>query len=83
MNINNVKEELKNKIGVQVKITVYGLRNKINSYEGKIFKIYPNIFTILYNNEEKSFSYRDIITKDIIVKYLWVITCKSIINKIQ
>lgn len=70
MNINNIKMELQNKLGKKVKVTVYGLRNKMNSYEGTIHKLYPNIFTILYNGEEKSFSYRDIITKDIAVKYL-------------
>ena len=70
MNINDIKDIINHNIGKRVKVTVYGIRNKINYYEGPIYKTYPNIFTILYQNEEKSFSYRDIITKDIDIKYI-------------
>lgn len=70
MNIDMVKKEISSKLGKKVRITVYGMRNKIDYYEGPIYKVYPNIFTILYFGEEKSFTYRDIITKDINVKYL-------------
>lgn len=68
MNLDTVKEEIKSLINKNVRITVYGMRNKIDFFEGNIYKIYPNIFTILYNGEEKSFAYRDIVTKDIVVK---------------
>ena len=70
MNIENIKSMINNNINKKVKITVYGIRNKVNHFEGTLYKLYPNIFTILYNGEEKSFSYRDIITKDIDIKYL-------------
>ena len=70
MNINSIKKEIQTKVGNKVKITVYGMRNKVEWYEGIIYNIYPNIFTILCNNTEKSFTYRDIITKDINIKYL-------------
>lgn len=70
MNIENIKSMINNNINKKVKITVYGIRNKVNHFEGTLYKTYPNIFTILYHGEEKSFSYRDIITKDIDIKYL-------------
>lgn len=70
MNIENIKSMINNNINKKVKITVYGIRNKVNHFEGTLYKTYPNIFTILYQGEEKSFSYRDIITKDIDIKYL-------------
>ena len=70
MNIEIIKSNIEKNLGKSVKVTVYGIRNKINHFEGKLYKVYPNIFTILYCGEEKSFSYRDIITKDIDVKYL-------------
>ena len=70
MNIESVKEIINKNLGRKVKITVYGIRNKINYFEGTLYKVYPNIFTILYQNEEKSFSFRDIITKDIDIKYI-------------
>ena len=70
MNINIVKEEIAKKINQPVVVSVYGLRNRTNHFEGRIYKIYPNIFTILINGEEKSFNYRDVITGDIKIKYL-------------
>lgn len=70
MNIDIVRKEIEKNIGRNVHITVYGMRNKTNTYDGPIYRVYPNIFTIKYYNEEKSFTYRDIITKDINVKYL-------------
>lgn len=69
MNPIFIKEEIAQKKGKKVKITVYGMRNKTNSYEGIIHGIYPNIFTIMERNGEKSFSYADVITGDIKIKY--------------
>lgn len=69
LNIEKVKEELTRRINEEVEIKVYGMRGKTNDYKGKIHAIYPNIFTIIDNNTEKSFTYRDIITGDIKIKY--------------
>ena len=70
MNIDIVKSEVNKNINRKVIINVYGLRNKVNRYEGIIYKIYPNLFTILVNGEEKSFNYRDVITGEVKIKYL-------------
>lgn len=70
MNINIVKEEVSKNLNRKVLVTVYGMRNRTNRYEGVIYKAYPNIFTILENGEEKSFPYRDVITGDVKIKYL-------------
>lgn len=70
MNINIIKEQIAKNINRKVLISVYGLRNKINRYEGNIYKMYPNFFTIMVNNGEKSFNYRDVITGDVKIKYL-------------
>lgn len=70
MNINIVKEEIAKKINSKVLISVYGLRNRVNRYEGVIYKVYPNIFTIMADGEEKSFPYRDVITGEVKIKYL-------------
>lgn len=70
MNINLVKEEIKNNTNRKVNIAVYGLRNRINRYEGVIYKMYPNLFTVLVNGKEKSFNYRDVITGEVKIKYL-------------
>ena len=70
MNINIVKEEIKSKINRKVSISVFGLRNRVNRYEGVIYKVYPNIFTVLIDGEEKSFTYQDVITGEVKIKYL-------------
>jgi len=70
MNINITKDEIARSVNKKVIISVYGLRNRISRYEGIIYKAYPNIFTILIDGKEKSFSYRDIITGDINIKYI-------------
>ena len=70
MNINIVKEEISKNINKKVSIAVYGLRNRVNRYEGIIYKMYPNLFTVLVNGEEKSFNYRDVVTGEVKIKYL-------------
>ncbi|MBO4600889.1 MAG: hypothetical protein J5634_01475 [Bacilli bacterium] len=70
MNLDIIKDKIKNKINSSVIITVKGIRNKKQIYEGKIYKLYPNIFSILTRNGEKSFSYADVVTKDILIKYI-------------
>lgn len=70
MNTNHIKEEIKRNIGRKVEIKVYGMRGKTSTYKGFIHTAYPNLFTIIENNIEKSFTYRDIFTGDIKIKYL-------------
>lgn len=70
MNINLVKDEIKNHLGCSVRIKVFGNRNKVDEYIGNIQETYPYIFTVLINGESKSFSYADVITQDVVITYL-------------
>ena len=70
MNINIIKDEIEKNKGKKVLVKIYGLRNKVDSIEGVITKVYPNIFVVENNYEIKSISYADLITKEAIVKYL-------------
>lgn len=70
MNLDIVKNKIAGNLNRKVIITVYGMRNKINRYEGILYKMYPNIFSILEDGIEKSFSYNDYITGDIKIKFL-------------
>jgi len=66
MNIKNIKNYLKYKVGSNIVVVYYGSRNKKEKYYGVIYKVYDNIFTIKQSNGEvKSFSYIDILTKTI------------------
>jgi len=70
MNIDLVRQKIESNLNKKVMVSVYGLRNKIARYEGTLHKVYPNIFSILADGIEKSFSYNDYITGDIKIKYL-------------
>ena len=65
-----LRSKISDNIGKSVVITVYGMRGKIDRFEGIINKTYSNIFTIKTSCGEKSFPYRDILTKEINIKYL-------------
>ena len=66
MNTINIRNYLKTKVGSNIVIIYYGSRNKKEIYRGVLYKIYKNIFVIkLFNNNLKSFSYTDILTKTI------------------
>ena len=47
MNIDIVKNKIASNLNKRIVVTVYGLRNKINRYEGVLYKVYPNIFSII------------------------------------
>lgn len=69
MNLDTVKDNITKNIGKKVVVTVYGMRNKINKYEGVLYKVYPNIFSIMTDYGEKSFSYNEYITGEVKIRY--------------
>ena len=70
MNLDVVKNEINSKLFTPVEIKVYGSRNKVETIKGSISNVYPNIFTVMVDGEQRSFRYADIITGEIKVKYL-------------
>lgn len=70
MNIDLIKEEIAKNLNRKVNITVYGLRNKVNRYDGTLYKLYPNLFSIMTENGEKSFSYNEYITGEVKITYI-------------
>ena len=66
-NIESIKKALKPHLGKIVKIKYNLGRNKFETYEAKIIKMYNCVFLIelTENKSIKSFSYADIITKTI------------------
>ena len=66
MNINNIRNYLKTRVGFDIVVIYYGSRNRKEIYKGVICNLYGNIFTIrLVNGDIKSFSYCDILTRTI------------------
>lgn len=69
MNIDIIKENIRLKLGRKVMITERGMRNRKQIYEGIVYKMYPNIFSIMTKTGEKTFSYSDVATKTLLIKY--------------
>lgn len=66
MNVCCLKRYLSMRIGVRMIVIYYGSRNKIEKYDGFLFKIYNKIFVMkLGDGTIKCFSYCDILTKTI------------------
>lgn len=70
--ISRVRASVKERCGNRVVIQLDRGRNKIDIQRGTLKDAYPSVFTILVEDEKKenppqlmSFSYTDIITKDI------------------
>ncbi len=68
MKIDKIKEEITSMLGKKVLAKVNIGRNKYEYLEGIILNTYPFLFTIKTNNEIKSFSYSDVLTKNIVFK---------------
>ena len=73
--ISKVRASVHQQSGSRVKIQLDRGRNKIDIQEGVIQQAYPSVFTVLVDDEREqnppqllSFSYKDIITKDIRMK---------------
>ena len=72
--ISKVRASVHQQCGNRVKIQLDRGRNKVDIQEGVIQNAYPSVFTILVDDEQDnapqllSFSYTDIITKDIRMK---------------
>ena len=68
--IEKIKEDLNNHLGKNVKIKYDLGRNKFEEYDVVIKELYNHVFIVKLKNEElKSFSYADVITKTIKINY--------------
>ena len=71
MKIDTIKNELNSHIGDIVSLKCNIGRNKIESYDVIIKKLYSRIFVVEVNNtlEIKAFSYSDVISKTVKIYY--------------
>lgn len=70
MNPHVIKENLKKHCGERVMVKVYGMRNKNDSFIGILKDIYPQIFTVDTGSSIKSFSYSEIISKEVVLTFI-------------
>lgn len=70
MNPIVIRENLLSHKGERVKVKVYGMRNKTDSFIGVLKDIYPQIFTIETSSTIKSFSYSELINKEVVLSFI-------------
>ena len=68
--IEDIRKEIGSNINKPVIIKISIGRNKWEVYEGVIEHAYSNIFTIKIKDTIKSFTYSDVIIKDVLIKYV-------------
>ena len=70
MNLNSVKEEVEALLNKEVMIKVSGSRNKTSMYRGVINNVYSNVFTVLVEGVNKSFTYSDVAIGDVVIYHV-------------
>ena len=70
MNLSDIKEEIQGLVNKEVMLNVTGSRSKKQMYKGIINEVYPNIFTVLVNGVNKSFTYADVAIGDVKIYHM-------------
>ena len=70
MNLDKIKEEISSLVNKEVMINVSGSRNKKQMYKGVINNVYSNIFTVLIEGVNKSFTYSDVAIGDVKIYHM-------------
>lgn len=69
MTIYEIKKNLGKHIGKEVSIKYNLGRNKFENYRVKIKELYDNVFLVENNLGVKSFSYSDVVTRQVKIDY--------------
>lgn len=65
MTIEKIKENINDNLGNKVRITFNTGRNKIEEFDAVIKESYNFIFVVKTENENKSFTYSDVLTRTV------------------
>jgi len=81
--ISQIRKELEGYVGKRVQLKANKGRKKIFIREGIVDSVYPNLFTIKFENDfnnsrKVSFSYTDVLTRTVEIKVMPSTDCKNI-----
>lgn len=68
--IDSIKSKIYNHLNKEVKVVAKENRNRDEIFFGNITEIYSHVFIVSNGIENKSYSYTDILAKDIKITYL-------------
>ena len=60
MNISDIRDEIKSLVNKEIMLKVSGSRAKTTMMKGIVNEVYSNIFTVLVDGVNKSFTYADV-----------------------
>jgi len=70
MNISDVRDEISTLVNKEIMLKVSGARAKETMYKGIVNEVYSNIFTVLVNGVNKSFTYADVAIGDVKIYHI-------------
>lgn len=68
--IDSIKSNIRNHLNHEVKIVTKENRNRTEVFYGNIIETYAHVFLVSNGTEKKSYSYSDILSKDIEVTFM-------------
>ena len=68
--IETIKTDIMKHLNKEVKVVSRENRNRNETFYGKIIEIYSHIFIVSNGTNKKSYSYSDILSRDIAVTFL-------------
>ena len=70
MNISDIRDEIKSLVNKEIMLKVSGSRAKTTMMKGIVNEVYSNIFTVLVDGVNKSFTYADVAIGDVKIYHL-------------
>ncbi|MDY3948039.1 MAG: Veg family protein [Bacilli bacterium] len=70
MNVSDIKEEIESLVNKQIMIKVSGSRSRNQMFKGVVNQVYPNIFTVIVEGNNMSFTYADVVIGDVKIYHM-------------
>ena len=70
MNVSDIKEEIESLVNKQIMIKVSGSRSRNQMFKGVVNQVYPNIFTVIVEGNNMSFTYADVAIGDVKIYHM-------------
>ena len=70
MNISDIRDEIKTLVNKEIMLKVSGSRAKTTMMKGIVNEVYSNIFTVLVDGVNKSFTYTDVAIGDVCIYHM-------------
>ena len=70
MNVSDIREEILGLVNREIMIKVSGSRSRNQMFKGVVNQVYPNIFTVIVEGNNMSFTYADVAIGDVKIYHM-------------